>query len=243
MSHLHKLSALAGRAILPLRPVWLRAQPPGLPLSRRSITVGDVKARTRAGTGCGGCLPLVTDLLKQELEAAGRKVINDLCEHFPLHAAGADRGGIRVSGESYGLMTFPVKVDDGRVYLELPPEEQLDAFLGTDIICRAAALAQGPARGKSKEPATPYLRASAPTARWATSPSGRRPACSRARGIAVSERSGGSGFEWPELRADCSTPGATWVGRPSGRPGGRSRSPLPREPAATARRNGRMPRL
>ena len=45
-------------------------------------TVG-VKARTRAGTGCGGCLPLVTDLLKQELAAAGRKVSNDLCEHFP----------------------------------------------------------------------------------------------------------------------------------------------------------------
>ena len=45
--------------------------------------VGDVKARTRAGTGCGGCLPLVTDLLKQELEAAGRKVSTDLCEHFP----------------------------------------------------------------------------------------------------------------------------------------------------------------
>ena len=45
--------------------------------------VGDVKAFTKAGTGCGGCLPLVTGLLEQELEAAGRTVNTDLCEHFP----------------------------------------------------------------------------------------------------------------------------------------------------------------
>ena len=45
--------------------------------------VGDVRAFTKAGTGCGGCLPLVTGLLEQELEAAGRTVNTDLCEHFP----------------------------------------------------------------------------------------------------------------------------------------------------------------
>ncbi len=45
--------------------------------------VGEVKAFTKAGTGCGGCLPLVTGLLEQELEAAGRTVNTDLCEHFP----------------------------------------------------------------------------------------------------------------------------------------------------------------
>ncbi|HUP84409.1 MAG TPA: nitrite reductase large subunit NirB [Acidimicrobiales bacterium] len=41
-----------------------------------------VKAATRAGSTCGGCVPLVTELLKLELRAAGREVRNDLCEHF-----------------------------------------------------------------------------------------------------------------------------------------------------------------
>jgi nitrite reductase (NADH) large subunit len=45
-------------------------------------TLGEVKSCTKAATGCGGCIPLVTDLLKAELEAAGRPVNNHLCEHF-----------------------------------------------------------------------------------------------------------------------------------------------------------------
>jgi nitrite reductase (NADH) large subunit len=44
--------------------------------------VGEVKAATRAGTTCGGCVPLVTDLLRDELGKAGVQVRNDLCEHF-----------------------------------------------------------------------------------------------------------------------------------------------------------------
>jgi nitrite reductase (NADH) large subunit len=46
-------------------------------------TIGEIKSCTKAGTGCGGCLPLVTDLLKAELAAAGKVVNNNLCEHFP----------------------------------------------------------------------------------------------------------------------------------------------------------------
>jgi len=45
-------------------------------------TVADVKQCTRAGTGCGGCIPLVTGILNTALAAAGRKVNTDLCEHF-----------------------------------------------------------------------------------------------------------------------------------------------------------------
>jgi nitrite reductase (NADH) large subunit len=45
-------------------------------------TVAQVKAATKAGTGCGGCIPLVTELLHAELKAAGRKVNKNLCEHF-----------------------------------------------------------------------------------------------------------------------------------------------------------------
>jgi nitrite reductase (NADH) large subunit len=44
--------------------------------------VGGIKAATRAGTTCGGCVPLVTDLLKDELRKAGVEVRNHLCEHF-----------------------------------------------------------------------------------------------------------------------------------------------------------------
>lgn len=45
-------------------------------------TLGELKACTRAGTGCGGCLPMVTDLLNAELKKAGRRVNTHLCEHF-----------------------------------------------------------------------------------------------------------------------------------------------------------------
>jgi nitrite reductase (NADH) large subunit len=50
---------------------------------RKLTTVTQVKTCTLAGTGCGGCLPRVADLLKAELEAAGARVDNRLCEHFP----------------------------------------------------------------------------------------------------------------------------------------------------------------
>ncbi|WP_375749431.1 nitrite reductase large subunit NirB [Vibrio sp. HN007] len=45
-------------------------------------TLADVKAVTNAGTGCGGCIPLVTDVLNAELSKAGIEVNNHICEHF-----------------------------------------------------------------------------------------------------------------------------------------------------------------
>jgi nitrite reductase (NADH) large subunit len=44
--------------------------------------IAAVKKCTQAGTGCGGCVPLVTDLLKSEMKKAGLEVKNHLCEHF-----------------------------------------------------------------------------------------------------------------------------------------------------------------
>ncbi len=41
-----------------------------------------VNACTKAGAGCGGCFPLVTDLFKSEMKKAGKTVTNHLCEHF-----------------------------------------------------------------------------------------------------------------------------------------------------------------
>lgn len=46
-------------------------------------SVAALKAETKAGTGCGGCLPLVTQLLDAELKKRGIEVKNHLCEHFP----------------------------------------------------------------------------------------------------------------------------------------------------------------
>ncbi|HEX2118608.1 MAG TPA: nitrite reductase large subunit NirB, partial [Acidimicrobiales bacterium] len=45
-------------------------------------TVGAIKKITKAGTGCGGCVPLVTEILRDEQRKAGVVVVNTLCEHF-----------------------------------------------------------------------------------------------------------------------------------------------------------------
>ncbi len=47
-------------------------------------TPAAVKTCTRAGTGCGGCMPAVTDILNEELKKAGIAVKKTICEHFPL---------------------------------------------------------------------------------------------------------------------------------------------------------------
>ena len=49
----------------------------------RNLTdVASVKKCTQAGTGCGGCVPLVTDIFKLEMKKAGFALKNHLCEHF-----------------------------------------------------------------------------------------------------------------------------------------------------------------
>ena len=47
-----------------------------------SQTIGDVKADTKAGTGCGGCTALVTQVMNSELAKLGVEVNTDICEHF-----------------------------------------------------------------------------------------------------------------------------------------------------------------
>jgi len=41
-----------------------------------------IKKFTGAGSGCGSCMTLVTDLVNMSLEKSGQKVNKDLCEHF-----------------------------------------------------------------------------------------------------------------------------------------------------------------
>ena len=44
--------------------------------------LGEIKSATKAGTTCGGCVPLVTELLNGELRRAGVEIRRQLCEHF-----------------------------------------------------------------------------------------------------------------------------------------------------------------
>lgn len=50
-------------------------------------SIGDVKSCTKAGTGCGGCMPLVQSIFNKEMKAMGAEVLNHLCPHFALSRA------------------------------------------------------------------------------------------------------------------------------------------------------------
>ena len=43
-----------------------------------------IKLCTKAGTGCGGCVPMVKDLLTETLQSMGKDVKKVICEHFPF---------------------------------------------------------------------------------------------------------------------------------------------------------------
>jgi len=45
-------------------------------------SVDSIKKCTKAGTGCGGCVPMVKDLMLHTMKAQGKYVRNVLCEHF-----------------------------------------------------------------------------------------------------------------------------------------------------------------
>ncbi|MBF2719382.1 nitrite reductase large subunit [Psychrobacter sp. NG254] len=47
-----------------------------------AYSVSDVKTMTSAGSGCGGCAPMVKDTVSYQLTAMGFEINNDLCEHF-----------------------------------------------------------------------------------------------------------------------------------------------------------------
>ena len=47
-------------------------------------SVAELKSCTKAGTGCGGCVPMMTDLFKQKMRESGAEVSDRLCEHFDL---------------------------------------------------------------------------------------------------------------------------------------------------------------
>jgi nitrite reductase (NADH) large subunit len=46
-------------------------------------SIGDLKAETKASTGCGGCAALLKSVVDCELSKRGMEVSTDICEHFP----------------------------------------------------------------------------------------------------------------------------------------------------------------
>ncbi|MEJ2881613.1 nitrite reductase large subunit NirB [Pedobacter sp. GR22-6] len=42
----------------------------------------DIKKCTKAGTGCGGCVPMLKDLMAYTLKSQGKYIKNVICEHF-----------------------------------------------------------------------------------------------------------------------------------------------------------------
>ncbi|MES2742966.1 MAG: nitrite reductase large subunit NirB [Pseudomonadota bacterium] len=47
-----------------------------------ATSIGALKTCTKAGTACGGCVPLVTQVMKAEMKKLGLDVNNHVCEHF-----------------------------------------------------------------------------------------------------------------------------------------------------------------
>ncbi|WWC68372.1 nitrite reductase [NAD(P)H], large subunit [Kwoniella pini CBS 10737] len=43
-----------------------------------------IKSKTKAGSGCGGCVPLVTNVFKAEMKKSGHKISVALCPHFKM---------------------------------------------------------------------------------------------------------------------------------------------------------------
>ncbi|KAE8401774.1 hypothetical protein BDV37DRAFT_285328 [Aspergillus pseudonomiae] len=46
-------------------------------------SIGEVKSCTKAGTGCGGCMPLVQSIFNKTMLDMGQEVSNNLCVHIP----------------------------------------------------------------------------------------------------------------------------------------------------------------
>jgi NAD(P)H-dependent nitrite reductase small subunit len=55
--------------------------------------------------------------------------------------------GKSLQGEEYHIKAFPVKVENGRVFVQLPPEEVFDPVMATEIGCQLATICNGQTNG------------------------------------------------------------------------------------------------
>lgn len=98
-------------------------------------TVGAIKASTRATSACGGCAPLVKQILDAELERRGVALENHLCEHFP-HSRQQLFHLIRVGG----LRTFEeVRAKCGGTGIESHPPIRLGCDICKPVVASILA--------------------------------------------------------------------------------------------------------
>jgi nitrite reductase (NADH) large subunit len=76
------LQMMLNRIELPEAPEFL-ILPQADGRAKPGLGIGALKSATKAGSSCGGCVPLVTRLMKAEMKKQGLAVNNHLCEHFP----------------------------------------------------------------------------------------------------------------------------------------------------------------
>jgi nitrite reductase (NADH) large subunit len=57
--------------------------------------------------------------------------------------------GESLQGEEYKIRTFRVKVESGKVYVELPPPEGLDSVMSTDVGCKLASCCKSHLNGSA----------------------------------------------------------------------------------------------
>jgi nitrite reductase (NAD(P)H) len=50
-------------------------------------SIGEIKSCTKAGTGCSGCIPMVTTIFNKTMESMGHEIKNYLCPHFEYSRA------------------------------------------------------------------------------------------------------------------------------------------------------------
>jgi nitrite reductase (NADH) large subunit len=100
-------------------------------------TVGAIKASTRAASTCGGCAPLVKQILDAELRRRGVALENHLCEHF-RHSRQQLFHLIRVGGlKSFEDVLSKHGVCESRMHADGDATERLSKPLGCDI-CKPA---------------------------------------------------------------------------------------------------------
>ena len=85
-------------------------------------TVGAIKASTRAASTCGGCAPLVKQILDAQLKRRGITLENHLCEHFP---------------HSRQQLFHLIRIGAARSFEEVLAKHGLSDSLGCDV-CKPA---------------------------------------------------------------------------------------------------------
>ncbi|KAJ3475533.1 hypothetical protein NLI96_g11777 [Meripilus lineatus] len=86
-------------------------------------TLNGIKAKTKAGTGCG--MPLVTSIFKAEMQKAGHQMSNNLCPHFAMSRA--DLFNVVNNQDTNDRFLANIQRNDG-LYTKITGGQRIDLF-------------------------------------------------------------------------------------------------------------------